>query len=60
MVCRHIAPKAGGGMRRLEAASYVAAIFKRTSSLPGSARNTKENGSPGSGMIVGVIEGIEM
>ena len=44
-------------MRRLEAASYDDAIFKRMSSRPGSARNTSENGSPGSGTIVGVSDG---
>lgn len=37
-------------MRRLEAASQADAIVRRTSSLPGSAR---ENGSPGAGRLVG-------
>src|SRR5665213_735119 len=45
-------PNAGGGIRRFEAASYVEAIARRISSLPGSARNTNENGSPGSGTFV--------
>jgi len=39
----------GGGIRRREAASYAEAILRRMSSFPGSARNTKENGSPGGG-----------
>ena len=50
-------PNAGGGTRRFEAASYAEAIFRSTSSLPGSARNTNEKGNPGSGMTVGVSEG---
>ncbi len=50
-------PKAGGGTRRLEAASYAEAISRMMSSLPGSPRNTSEKGSPGSGMVVGVFDG---
>jgi hypothetical protein len=54
---RRRGPNAGGGTRRFEAASYAEAIFRRTSSRPGSARNTNEKGSPGAGMVVGVLEG---
>jgi len=50
-------PNAGGGTRRFEAASYAEATFRRTSSLPGSARNTNEKGNPGSVMVVGLSEG---
>src|SRR3977135_1531063 len=53
-----IGPKAGGGMRRLEPASYAEAIFSKRSSLPGSARNTREKGNPGCGIVVGVLEGM--
>jgi hypothetical protein len=45
---------AGGGTRRLDAASYADATFKMRSSAPGSARNTSENGKPGSATVVGV------
>src|SRR5437867_8670082 len=48
-------PNAGGEMRRLEAASYADATRRIRSSAPGSARNTKENGKPGAGSIVGVL-----
>ena len=57
MALRRSGPKAGGGTRRFVAASYAEAIRRRTSSLPGSARNTSEKGNPGSGMVVGVSEG---
>src|SRR5262245_47374054 len=50
-------PNAGGGMRRRDAASYAEATFSTTSSRPGSARNTSENGRPGSGSVVGVLDG---
>ena len=49
-------PNAGGGARRFEAASYAAATFRITSSLPGSARNTSENGRPGAASAVGLSE----
>ena len=32
-------------------------MFRITSSLPGSQRNTSEKGSPGCGMVVGVFDG---
>jgi len=48
-------PNAGGEMRRLEVASYADATRRIRSSAPGSARNTKENGKPGAGSIVGVL-----
>jgi hypothetical protein len=57
---RQIGPNAGGGMRRLAAFSYADAIFNSTSSLPGSARNTSENGRPGGGMCVGVCDGFDI
>ena len=53
------APNAGGGIRRRDAISYAEAILRTTSSLPGSARNTSENGSPGSGIGVGVWDGAD-
>src|ERR1035437_4328858 len=53
-------PKAGGGILRWDAASYAEAILRRTSSLPGSARNTSEYGSPGSGIDVGSLDGLEI
>ena len=46
-------------MRRFEAASYAEAISSRTSSLPGSARNTSENGKPGFEIMVGVWDGAD-
>jgi hypothetical protein len=43
-------------MRRLDAASYAEAILRRTSSLPGSDRNTSEKGNPGGGMLVATLD----
>src|ERR1019366_6611558 len=53
-------PNCGGGVRRLEAASYAEAIFKMTSSFPGSARKTREKGRPGAGKVIGVLLLVEM
>ena len=49
-------PNEGEGMRRFDAASYADAMLSRISSLPGSVRNTSENGKPGAGRVVGTSE----
>jgi hypothetical protein len=53
-----IGPKAGGGTRRRDAASYADAMRTITSSLPGSLRNTKEKGRPGAASEVGVFDAV--
>ena len=40
----------------MDAASYADATLRMRSSAPGSARNTSENGKPGSATVVGVSE----
>jgi hypothetical protein len=53
-----IGPKAGGGTRRRDAASYADAMRTITSSLPGSLRKTREKGRPGAGSEVGVLDAV--
>jgi len=44
----------GGDTRRFEAFWYADATLRMTSSFPGSALKTSENGRPGAGTAVGV------